>query len=594
MNIGYLRKAFAYVWRCGKGWVLFSILAYLINGLLPLLTIWVSKEMINVVSAYLLQPSSDPTPVFRWLLLQFMIVLFGSALSNLQNYMNRRMEIRLDHDLHQMVSKKTTTAPLAYFDIPHFYHHINRVTAGVGTRFLSPVRSTLTVGKELITISSLLVYLFSVHWSLALLSLLAAVPIFLVQSKFGGQRFSLMMHQTPVAREANYISMLLKDRQTAKEIRLFNLGRYLIERWSGKFWQNADGQLKLSRRQQLTGVGLDGLTGLFFALAAGVIVWLTRSTRTIRIGDFIAIGQAVQSTQGSINNISTTFAKLFEESLYIRDFFQFLSYENPALEKPQGSEPFPVVLRHGISVENVSFRYPQEPRDALRNVSFTIRPGEKIAIVGENGSGKTTLVKLLMGLYPVSAGQICFDGLNLDQIAPDSLAKSITVIFQDFMRYSFSVHDNIALGDIERLDDRERVQEVGRLSSTDDFVKRLPDGYDTYLGRFLNEGTDLSGGQWQKIALARALFRDGEVIILDEPTAALDPQAEMDVFRHFDRLTAGKTAIFISHRMSAARMADRILVMKDGELVEVGSHDELVTLDGEYAEMYRLQAQWYN
>ncbi len=592
MKIKHLLKSVRMVWKLGKAWLITTILFSIIAGLIPVTALWITKELINAVANLIMDQAGDYRLALSLLLLQFLISLFSSVMTNWQEYLDRKIELRLDHDLQQVILAKTTSVPLAYFDIPDFYHHLSRVQGNQGSRFVSPIRNLLNIGKSGIVIGSFLIYLFTVHWSLVLLSLVAAVPIFLVQRKFGNSKFRLFLFQTPLAREANYTSHLLQDRNAAKEIRLFGLASHLAKRWSDRFWRNANQSLKLLRKQQLADVGLDGLTALFYVGSAGIIIWLIRTT-SVKIGDFVAIGQAVQGTQSSINQISMLSARIYEESLYIQNFFHFLEYENQALISETGTQPFPAPLKTGIEIDAVTFSYPGQDRPVLQNVSFQIRPGEKVAIVGENGSGKTTLVKCLMGLYPVTSGSISLDGLNIKQIDKSDLYQHITVIFQDYMRYSYSAHDNIAFGDIERLDDHPHVQEVAATSGVDEFVQKFPNGYNTYLGRFLQDGEDLSGGQWQKIALARALFRDGDVIILDEPTAALDPHAEMEVFRQFESLTRDKTSIFISHRMSAARMADRIIVMKDGQVVEIGSHEELIALNAEYAQMYGAQAKWY-
>ncbi|WP_230077868.1 ABC transporter ATP-binding protein [Brevibacillus sedimenti] len=312
------------------------------------------------------------------------------------------------------------------------------------------------------------------------------------------------------------------------------------------------------------------------------------------IGDFIAIIQAIQGTQGTLNRISTLLAKLYEEKLYIKDFYQFFEIKEPRIEINKGQEPFPTPIQRGITFENVSFRYIHGDRDVLSNVSFHINPQEKIAIIGQNGSGKTTLIKCLMGLYPPLHGQIKIDGKNIFDIDQKQLLSNITVIFQDFIRYHLTVRENIAVGDIKRMDDWERIQAVAKVSGTDSFIQQFALGYETPLGRLLVDGEDLSGGQWQKIALARALFRDSQVVILDEPTASLDPIAEMEIFQNFKLLADKKIAIFISHRMAASRMADRIIVMKEGKIVEMGTHEELMELRQEYYHMYTMQAQWFS
>ncbi|MFD2171483.1 ABC transporter ATP-binding protein [Tumebacillus lipolyticus] len=595
MGIRYLFCAMSLVWKSGKWWVISSIFLHILIGSLPLATIWVTKELVNSVSAIIQGEVHEYGPTIWLLLLEFGIAVVAVALRNLQSWLDQRMEVLLNHDLQKKISEKLVSVPLAYFENPQYYHHLTRINSGAGGRFLAPVRNTFEIFQACISLFSLLGYLLTLHWSFLLLSLLGAVPMLIVHAKFGQQKFWLMLHQTPVAREASYMSQLIMDRQGAKEIRLFGLGSYLINRWSKRYLKNAREALHLMRKQQGIEIALEAVTAVLYLGAAGVMIWLMR-VKSMQIGDFVSMGQAVHGTQSSINQISFRLAGIFEETLYIRDFFQFIDLEEPAggLSSVRGDLPFPKQLQEGIRFENVTFRYPDTERRVIEDVSFQIQPGEKIAIVGENGSGKTTLVKCLMGLYHVDKGQIMFDDLELRSIEERDLFRNITVIFQDFMKYSLTVRENIAFGDIDQLDNLEKLEEVARRSGVDRLVQHLEDGYATNLGRTLFDGEDVSGGQWQKIAIARALFSGGQIMILDEPTAALDPQAEMEVFRQFKMLTAGKTTLFISHRMAAARMADRIFVLKEGRLIESGTHEELQTQNGEYARMYRMQAQWYS
>ncbi|TCP58992.1 putative ABC transport system ATP-binding protein/ATP-binding cassette subfamily B protein [Tumebacillus sp. BK434] len=593
MGIAYLLRSFRFVWQHGKGWVILTAVLHVLSGLFPLASLWVVKELVNAVSD-VLQGTGNYQMITVLLLVQFGISVLESLFRHLQTWMDKRMEVRLEHDLQKLLAEKLAAVPVAYFDLPRFYQHLDRIQGGVGRRFIAPILAVFDILQRSITLISMLAFLFMIHWSFLVISLVAAVPILIMQARFGQQRFFLMLYQTPAAREAGYMSHLMMDRQGAKEVRLFNLAGYLIGRWSNTYRKNAREALHLMRKQQGIDVLLEALSAFFYMASAGILVWLMKS-RPLQIGDFVSIGQAVHGAQGSLNMLAMSLAGLYEEMLYIRDFFTFLEFEEPELRRSQQqtARQFPERLTQGITVEHVSFQYPDTERRSLSDVSFHIAPGERVAIVGENGSGKTTLVKLLMGLYPIREGRVLFDGIPVEELDEQDVYRNVTVIFQDFMKYALTVRENIALGDIERIDDLLRLEAVARETGVDRFVQGFEEGYETNLGRYLFDGEDVSGGQWQKIALARALFRGGQIMILDEPTAALDPQAEMDVFRQFGRLTENKTAVFISHRMAAARMADRILVMKDGSLAEIGTHEELIAQDGEYSRMYRMQAQWY-
>lgn len=588
----YFIRAIKYIWERGTWWLILTIIFNIILGLIPIAIIWVSKELINSVADLIQKQHSNYYYALMLLLLQFGIVIFQSLLRNFQTYINRRFEINLEHDLQESISIKSTSAPLKYFDMPEFYNHLNRIELNPGQKLLTPIRALIDVGRGVITVSSYLVFLFTIHWSLILLSTLISIPILIVHSKYGRKRFELLLFQTPENREARYITYLLKNREVAKEIRVFGLAEYLINRWSIKYNKMANESLNLLKKNQVANVSLDALSGIFYVISAGIIIWLIR-IKPIQIGDFVAISQAVQGTQATIKEISTNFAKVYEENLYIKDLFDFLDYEFPDNNNSIYKKPFPYPLNEGIKFENVSFKYIGSERVVLKNINFEIKPGEKVVLVGENGSGKTTLVKCLMGLYSVSEGSILIDSVNITDIDKVELRKSITTIFQDYMRYSFSIKDNIGFGNIEKINNKSEIINVSKKSGVDDFVKYLDEEYETYLGRNLYEGVDLSGGQWQKIALARALFGDGQIIILDEPTSALDPIAEREVFKQFEELTKDKTAIFISHRLSVAKSADKILVMKDGQIIEIGNHEQLMDIKGEYYKMFKAQSHSY-
>lgn len=586
-------EAMSIVWRFGPTWCIYSVFFTVLLGFLPVTSLWISKELINQISSIIQKESEAYSVALFFLFLQFILVLLNAVISRIQEYLNRDFEIKLGHHLRKTTLLKATTVPPIYFDIPDFYNRLNRAGGQHGGRFLSPVRNILELSKNIISITSLLIFLLNVHWSLALISVVAAVPVYLIQSKIGTSKYWLMFYQTPTARQADYTSRLLENHQSIKEIRLFNLGTFLLQRWSNLFLKNANESLQLLKKEHWLKFALDILIALFYLGATIIMIWLTR-LNLIKIGDFVAIGQAIQGVQSSINQFSSLLAKFQEDNLHLGDYFDFLNYHHDGLSISPGKRTFPTLLKEGIKVKNLSFRYPDDSEFIIRDVSFEIKPGEKVTIVGENGSGKTTLVKCLTGLYPITNGNIYFDGIEINELSLETLYSNTTVIFQDFMRYAFSVKDNIMFGNITEYDNRGILETAASQSGIDSVINRLHMGYETNLGRLFDKGVDLSGGQWQKIALSRALAKNSQIFILDEPTSSLDPLAEMEVFKQFEQMTNGRTTLFVSHRMAAARMADRILVMKNGTIVESGTHVELMELKEEYYLMYTNQAQWYS
>lgn len=588
MNIILLKRAFLYIWSKGKLWVILSIVLSLMLGLLPIILIWLTKELVNNI-ADLITSSGDYKMALIILLMQFGVMVLDSVFRHIQDYMDQKISIKLDHDLGLNIIAKLNNAPHSLFDIPEFYDHIERIQSNAGNKFLSPINNVFNLLEALVSIVSLLVFLFTIHWSLGLVSTVAIVPVLLIKSYYGNKQFWLNYYMAPVAREAGYIRRLLSERQYAKEIKVFNLSPHLIQKWSDKFLLNARESLNLLKRSKKAEIDSDGLSAFFYAIAAGILIWLTQKS-AVKIGEFVAIGQAVQSTQSAISQISMSLAGIYEDSLYINDYYSFMDFKMETVKEFDGQINFPNLLE-GITFKNVSFKYPGSDDYALKNISFHVKTYEKIAIVGHNGSGKTTLVKCLLGLYPVTEGDIFFDNINIQDIKPEELNENITTIFQDFIKYSFTVKENIAFSNVKDLENNTKIVEAAKSGNIHDDILNLSNKYETNLGKFLKDGVDLSGGQWQRMAIARAFFKDSKIIVLDEPTAALDPLAEIEFIKQYKTLSIGKTSFFISHRMAIGKMVDRIMVLKNGELVEMGTHKELINKKGDYAKLYNNQAQ---
>ncbi|MEX3624951.1 ABC transporter ATP-binding protein [Viridibacillus arvi] len=589
----YALKALKITWQHEKNWLLLSVLNSLALGLIPIATVWVLQKVINSVMLLIQTTTNNYVIPLTWLIIQFFLTIIHSALQEFQIYLDRKTEERLEITLQQKVLNKVVSVSAFYFDIPDFYNRLERISGNVGGRFLNPVRGMITILKEVVTVTTIFSYLFSIHWSLSALSILAAIPILIIQRRVGLKQYLHVFYNTSLSREVQYIQFMLRDRSTSKEIRLFRLGDYFISKWKHKSKDLLDQSLKLLRKGQIFTILGEGISAFFYLLAALIIIFLIKN-HSLTVGEFVAVGHAVQNTQTSINNIAKRFGAFKEETLYIRDYFDFMNYKHENDNNLPGNEKFPNPLQLGITFKDVSFTYVNSDVKILKDISLHINPGEKIAIVGENGSGKTTFVKCLSGLYPLTKGQIFFDNIEIRSIKESELFKNITVVFQDFIKYPYSVKENIEIGDVYHTGNIDNIiEDVSVKSGVHDFISKFPKGYETKLGRILGDGEDISGGQWQKIALARSLFKDGEIFILDEPTASLDPLAELAIFEKFDLLTKNKTTFFISHRMASAKIADRILVFKDGEIVETGNHEELMNLNGEYFTLFKIQAKWY-
>ncbi|MCM3603190.1 ABC transporter ATP-binding protein/permease [Robertmurraya korlensis] len=584
-------KTLELVWKIDYSWVIYSICLRILLGLAPLVTLWITTQLINSVSILIQTKTDDYSRVLVLLILQLINTSFQSVLQHSNEILDAKMEVKINHHLNSEISKKAIELPYEYFDMTEFYNQFYRVKNINGFHILSPIKSILNIFRSSISLISLVSYLFIIHWSLVLLSLIASIPIFIVQYKYGSRRFGLMLYQTPLAREANYLISLISNKVSNKEVRILGVDKYLMNKWSNLFMENSNSMLSLIKKEKYANMLLDTVSGLLYGGGAGIVVWLLKNNR-LNIGDFVATGQAILGAQQSINNISTSLADLFEQGLYIKDLFDFLAIPTGCIQSIDNREMSKFNLEKGIYVKNLRFSYPQSDTPVLNNITFSIEKGEKIAIIGENGSGKSTLIKCLIGLYKEKDGQIYYDDKEIKTINHSSLHENISVIFQDFTKYALTIRENIQLGNINKIDPGKFEESIWK-NGIEHIASKFKYGYETRLGKLFPESEDLSGGQWQKIALARLLYRDTEIVVLDEPTSALDPISELEVYKKFYELSINKTTIFVSHRMAAARLADKIIVMKDGKIVEMGSHDELIIKKSIYYEMFNSQAKWY-
>jgi ATP-binding cassette subfamily B protein len=426
---------------------------------------------------------------------------------------------------------------------------------------------------------------------LMLLLIAGVVPAFLGESHFAFLGYAKNFRQTPIRRQLDYLRVLGGSKEAAKELKLFGLRSFLSERFAGLSDQIYKENVAFSKRRLAAGTLLSLVGTMGYYSAYVFVIWRTVNG-ALSIGTLTFLAGAIQQASSNIQQIFSTLAGIADQALFLTDLLAFFEMRAVIRSKPDAL-PAPRPMVHGFEFRNVSFHYPGSSRLVLNRMNFQLRPGERVALIGENGQGKTTLVKLITRLYDPSEGQILLDGVDLRDYALEDLHREMGVIFQDFMRYEMTARENIAVGRVEEIENLELLQAAAGKSMAHHVIGKLPRGYEQMLGRRFDQGVDLSGGEWQKVALARAYLRDAQLLILDEPTAALDAPSEFEVFRRFSELAAGKTALFISHRFSTVRMADRIVVLHNGKIVEEGSHDQLANLGGRYAEMFEMQASSY-
>jgi ATP-binding cassette subfamily B protein len=604
----YVPPLLAMVWRTHRGYASAIFALRIARAFIPVATLWVGMQIIDGVIAAA-QGKIPARDVLEWVAIEFGIMALGEAMSRasvIENLLGELFSNRMSIQLMEHAAR----LDLQQFEDPTFYDQMERARRGTSNR-VSMFIQTLSLFEGTITLVSLSAALVAQSPWLVLLLAVAVVPGFIGETHFASLNYAIMNRWTAQRRELDYLRYVAASNETAKEVQLFGLAPWLIDRFrmlSDRFYALSK-QMAVRRASITLGLSLVAAIGYY---VAAIVMILRAIAGTISIGTLTFLTAAFQRCRGAMQGLLHGIGQIYEQTLYLNDYFQFLETE-PSIKSVPGAIPVPRPIRDGFVFESVSFRYPGSEKWALRNASFTLRPGERIALVGENGAGKTTITKLLARLYDPTEGRILLDGVDLRQYELADVRKAIGVIFQDYVRYDLRLEENIGVGEIETVRQHfdlawgqeepesppiaqavhPTIAKAAEKSLASALLPQLPGGYRQMLGRRFESGVNLSGGEWQKVALARAYMRAAQVLILDEPTAALDARAEYDVFLRFNELMAGRMAVVISHRFSTVRMADRIIVLRDGTVVEDGSHAELVARSGLYAELFEMQAAGY-
>jgi ATP-binding cassette subfamily B protein len=591
-RLSRLGKTLALVWRCSPTLTLSLSLLTLIGVVLPLLVAYVGKALVDAVVAH------QQAAALRLCAIELGLMVLQSLQFRGQGLLRMLLGARLSVDINVKILDKAISLDLSHFEDPKFYDQLTRARREASSRPLGMVGDVLQLVQGVLTLVGYVGLLWTFSPLAVMVLLLAALPAAAGEVRFSRAAFRLRNFRAPETRRLNYIEYILGSDEHAKEVMVLGLGKVLLDRYRtvGESLYRDDRSLAI--RRAFWGYLLSLLATLAFYGCYVVIVGLAVSGK-ISLGDMTLYVVAFRQGQQAFQSTLSSLGGIYEHDLYMSNLFDFLAIptaQQRALtaQSTLPSEP----QRRGIEFEQVSFRYPGETRYALRNVSLSIPAGQSLALVGHNGAGKTTFIKLLCGLYQPTEGRILLDGKDLQELPPDEVRRRIGVVFQDFGQYQFSVRDNVAFGSIQHFDDKPRVERALDRGGADEFVRGFPEGMDALLGRWFHKGVELSGGQWQRIALARAFMREeADILVLDEPTAALDAEAEHKIFERFRELTQGRTAILISHRFPTVRMADRIVVLEGGpdggHIAEQGTHSELVSQGGRYAGLFKLQAAGY-
>lgn len=584
-----LPRFFKEIYSSGPKLFIVNILARLFNSFTPVVILWVGKLIIDEIILQISLEDKDLSTLWKYVVIEFSIAILSDLLGRLINLTDGLIGDLYSNASSEKIIRKTSQLTISQLEDPEFYDKLERARTQTSQR-VGLMSNILSQAESLISMVLLIAGLVYFAPILILILILSIIPSFINEARFSSNRYSIARSWTSERRELDYLRYIGANNQTAKEVKLFGLTDFIAERFrdlSHRYYQISK---NLSVKQSIYG-SIFNILGVLSYYGAYVYIILRVISGVISIGELTFLSGSFNRLRNNLQGFFSRFTRISESALYLQDYFDFIDLKIEQNIKTR--RPLPDKIKEGFELRDLHFAYPGSKSNVLKGVSFKLNVGEKMAFVGQNGAGKTTLIKLFLRFYEPTQGEILLDGINIKEFDVDAYRKRFGVIFQDFFKYEFTLRENIAVGDINEVFNDEVIKDAAARSLANEVINEMQDGLEQQLGRRFSRGQELSGGQWQKIALARAYMKDADIMVLDEPTSALDAQAEFLVFERFIGLTEGKTSIIISHRFSTVRMADRILVLKDGKVLELGTHEELMENPNLYAELFKLQAAGY-
>ncbi|MGO4913079.1 ABC transporter ATP-binding protein [Leeuwenhoekiella sp. W20_SRS_FM14] len=585
----FIPRFFKEIWNVSPQLFLANLICRLINAFAPVVILWVGKLIIDEIIAQVAAAHPDYIQLWNYVILEFVIAVVSDIISRIIAITDGLLGDKYNIRSSETMIRKTSEIDMSQLEDSEFYDKLERARQQTQGR-VGLMSNALGQAQSVISIATLIAGLIYFEPLLIVLLALSIIPLFVNEIRFSGQQYSLSRSWTTERRELDYLRYIGANDKTAKEIKLFGLTDFIANRFRNLSERYYDINKKITVKRSVYSA-IFNILGVVCYYGAYIVIIRSVLVGEISIGELTFLSASFNRLRNSLQTFFSNFTRITESALYLKDYFDFVDLVIPDQDKV--FLELPLEIKEGFELRDVHFAYPGSETEVLKGVSFKLKAGEKMAFVGQNGAGKTTLIKLMLRFYEPTQGAILLDGININEYNKAEFQQMFGVIFQDFFRYEFTLRENIAVGDILAVKDDSRIQNAAQLSLATEVIKDLKNGYETQLGKRFKQGQELSGGQWQKVALARAYMKDARVMVLDEPTSALDAKAEYEVFERFIDLTKGKTSIIISHRFSTVRMADRILVLEDGQILELGTHEELMQAPKLYAELFDLQAQGY-